>query len=249
MVLGLLSCKNIILKALLENSIYSVSGLRLSVEKIDAGLLRPYIKVEGLTLLNPPDFPDGIMFEIPLLYIEYDLAAALKKEVHIKDMDFHLKVLNVVRNKKGLVNLDSLNIVKLKKEDNAGEAGFPIRIDRLHLKGGSVVYADYRYDPPRITEFDIDIDEHYENVGDPYALGELIVSRSLYNTSISQLTGFDMGALKGGVRAVLVNGTDMVKDTTRTTLDAFGNVNKKAKDFVDSATGLFKDILKTDPDK
>lgn len=240
---GLLSFKNIILKALLESSIYTVSGLRLSVEKIDVGLLRPYIRAEGLTLLNPPDFPPGVMFEIPLLYIEYDLEAVSKRRVHIKDMDFQLKTLNVVRNDKGMVNLDYLNIVKLKKGGARGEAPMPVAIDRLHLKGGTVIYTDYRYSPPRVNEFDVNIDERYENISDPYALGEIIVSRSLYGTSVPQLAGFNVGALQTGAAAVVSKGTGIVKDAAKSTMATLSEVDKKAAEMIESTKGVIREIV------
>jgi hypothetical protein len=246
-VLGLLACKNEVLRLLLEDSIYSVSGLRLSVERIDVGLLRPYVRAEGLTLLNPPDFPPGVMFEIPLLYIEYDPAAILKRKIRIKEMDFHLKVLNVVRNERGLVNLDSLNIVKLKKEHPDAEAPFPVAIGKLRLKAGKVTYTDYRYAPPEVNTFDIDIDETYENISDPYALAEIIVSRSLYNTGISQLVGFDIGSLDSGVGFIMSKGRGMMKDAARTTLDTLDTVDSKTGGVIKAPGGIINDLVGQTP--
>ncbi|MBI5144211.1 MAG: hypothetical protein HZA30_04005 [Candidatus Omnitrophica bacterium] len=232
LILGLLLAKNAILKLTLEKAVRAISGLRLSIGAIDVGLIKPLLKVQRLTLLNPDKFPDRIMFEIPLLYIRYDIGSLFKNKIHLEDMTLELKEVSVVRNADGELNLNSLNIVKgppKKKEKKVTpkQAMPAIMIDRLHLKVGKVIYKDYTQAPfPRILEFNINLDEKCENIRNPYALGSLIVTRSLYKTSISQLTGFDLGTLEGTLEGIVSKGSAALAGTLGETKEALKEIIK-----------------------
>lgn len=191
--------KDLIVKTIFEKTVTALSGLQVTVQSIDVGLFRPSIRVKGMVILNPPSlFPDDkIMAEINELYVDYDISSYFRKEIHIRDMVFDVGLVNVVRNKNRDNNLNSFKVVgALEKVDKNEKAknGLPgILIDRLHLKGGMVKYKDYTKAPyPAIREFEVRVDEHYENITNPYQLVSLIVSRSLVNTNPANIIGFDL---------------------------------------------------------
>ena len=217
---GIALAKNVIVRVILQTSISKISGLALSVKQMEIGVLKPTIAVRSLTLFNPSGFDERTMFEVPLLYVRYNLFSILRNRIHIYDMDFDLKYLNVIKNKDGRLNLDALNIARAKKERALGKRAkrpMPgIAIDKLHLKVGKVVYKDYAQNPssPKIVEYDVNLDERYENINDPYTLGSLIITRALMKTNVERLTGFDLGPLQEELVGTIYKGREALKKTT-----------------------------------
>lgn len=213
--------KDFIVKTIFERTATALSGLKITANSIDVGIFNPSLRVKGMVILNPASsFPDdSIMAEIKELYVNYDIASCFRKDIHIKDMVFDVGLVNVVRNKKGENNLNSLKVVNAlehvdkNKKLNNGMPG--IKIDRLHLKGGMVKYKDYTKAPyPAVTEFEVRVDEKYENITNPYQLVSLIVSRSLVKTSPSNIIGFDLTPVQNQVNeavSAIRNTTEQVK--------------------------------------
>jgi len=70
----------------------------------------------------------------------------------------------------------------------------------LNLKIGKVIFKDYSNGiPPKVSEFNVNIDQRFENITDPQALAKLIIVKALMNTTIANLANFDLGSLKEGV--------------------------------------------------
>lgn len=160
-----------------------------------------------------------------------------------------LKELSVVRNADGELNLNSLNIVKAppkKKEKTvASRQAMPaIMIDRLHLKVGRVIYKDYTQAPfPKILEFNINLDEKYENIKNPYALGSLIVTRSLYKMSVSQLTGFDLGTLEDSLEGIVSKSSAAIEKVSEKMVGISKGLTKEASETFGEAKGALKEII------
>ena len=203
---SLLVTRNLIIRTAITRIIRgTLSGLEVSMKSVDIGLVKTSIRVEGLIILNPGRFEDRVMFEIPLLYVDYDLAAVFKKRIHITELVFDLKRLNVIRNADGELNLNALRLTRQKRAKDARSRSSAILIDAIHLTVGTVTYRDYAQTPsPKVVEYNIDLDERYERITDPYALGCLIVSRALYKTNISRLTGFDLGPLEAEIEGLAI---------------------------------------------
>ncbi len=211
--------KDALIKISAENAVRVVTGLKLQIDVFKVGLLRPIVDIRGLTLFNPEGYPDKTMVDLPEIFVDYDLPAIITGNIHLRQMRIELKEFIVVKNRDGQLNLDALKVVKSQKEgvrpQETGE-GKPIRIqiDDLRLKVGRVVYKDYSKGPtPVVREFNINIDEKYTDIKDPYALVSLIVVRTLTNTTISQLANFDIGGLKSGLTDTLSNAQSMVTET------------------------------------
>lgn len=216
--------KDLIVKTIFEKTVTALSGLQITVHSIDVGIFNPSIRVKGMVILNPPSsFPDDkIMAQINELYVHYDINCCFKKDIHIKDMVFDVGLVNVVRNKNRENNLNSLKVVGALEKVNKNEKaknGLPgIRIDRLHLKGGMVKYKDYTKAPyPAVTEFEVNVDETYENITNPYQLVSLLVSRSLVKTSPSNIIGFDLTPVQKQVNEAV----SAIRDTTEKVKKAF----------------------------
>jgi hypothetical protein len=220
---GVISFKNIIARSLVSQGVKAVTGLTLEIGSLDIGVFKPVVSVGNLKLFNPAGYPDKLMADIPAFYADYDLGAFLKGKVHFRQLQINLKSLEVVKNDKSKINLDSLEALKPKGTGPAPE----IKIDKLVLDIGKVSYKDYSMlSKPIVSEYNINIHETYENIDNPQSLIKIILSKALLNTSIGDLT-----SLKNELNNVAAPVSKILKDST-------GTVEKSAREIKDVFKGL-----------
>ncbi len=203
--------KNVIAKTAVVGGVKAMTGLNLQIDRMDVGVLSSAIGIRGLTLQNPSGFPDQVMLDLPEVYVNYDPVAFLKRQVHLKEVRLDLKEFNVIKDRQGRLNLDALQVVRdshrgaaseTRPKSGAAAKAPELRIDRLQLKIGKVVYKDYSHgDSPAVQEFAINIDERYEHITNPQMVAGLIVSRALMQTTIAKLTGLDVRAIQSQMEA------------------------------------------------
>ena len=250
-VLGALSLvKNVIANAAVSTAVKAITGLTLQMRHLSVGIVRTSVGVSGMRLFNPSGFPERVMVDMPELYVDYDLPAFFKGKVHLEKVRVYLKELAIVKNEKGELNLDSLKVVQAgnekKEPSQKKEKGkMPeMRIDLLELKIDKVVYKDYSGGtPPQVTEFNVNINEKYQNISNPYALGSIILSRALFNTTIASLTNFDVKALEGQLKGALTKYTGDVTGTLMKTTATTREVGQKAAGSAKEVAGSAKDAV------
>jgi hypothetical protein len=183
----LVLARNQIVKAGAGATIRAITGVDMRIGSLDIGLFKPAVQIKDLKLFNPASFPEKQMMDLPELYVKYDLPAVIKGTIHLPMLRVTLKEFMVVKTPKGEINVNSLQALQPKK----GEGKPPqIKIDVMELNIGKVVYKEFRANGmPRVTEFNIDLHERYENINDPNALVALIVGKALRNTSIAGVSG------------------------------------------------------------
>ena len=198
--------KNAIAKTAVQSLCQTMTGLELHIRRLNIGVLTTLIDIQDLRLHNPPEFQDRVMFDLSEVYVDYNLRSILSGKVHLEELRLDLKELTIIRNEQGQLNLDSLKAAGAKKkapeEKEAAREAAPaeekkelpeIQIDRLVLKVGKVIYKDYSKGPePNVQEFDVNLNETYENISNIQALVPLIVSKALINTTIAKLANYDM---------------------------------------------------------
>lgn len=216
--------KDIIIKIAVEKGVQAVTGLPLKMKGFKIGIIRTLVDIKGLKLYNPKGYTDKVMLDMPEIYVDYHLLPIFKGKVHLQEMRIDLKEFVVVKNKNGEINLDSLKVVEDQKEKKArkkpkaeakGKGKAPdIQIDLLELKIGKVLYKDYSRDgDPVVTEYDIGIDERYENITNLSTLISLILVKSLVGTNIARLTKVDLKGLQGSISDTLDSATKAVSET------------------------------------
>ena len=237
--------KNIIAKAAIITGVNAITGLTLDINKIDVGVMKTLIGIEGLKLFNPSEFEDRIMVDFPEIYVDYDLKAFLNKKVHLEEVRLNLTEFVVITNKDGVKNIDALVPAKeegkeekpASKEEKEKEKGEvpEIQIDVLQLKIGKVIIKDYsKSDKPSIKEVNVNIDERFENITDPKELIKIIVLKALMKTTL------DLGNWKEGM-------TGLATDTTSEVLDlgkniAIGDIDAVQETVKNTANNLKKMI-------
>ncbi len=245
-VLFLLSVsKDLIIKTSVEKGAELVTGLKLSMGSFKVGILRTLVGIKNLRLYNPKGYPEKIMLDMPEIYVDYDLGAITKGTIHLEEMRINLKEFVVVKNEKGELNLDALKVVQAEKEGKepapkAGGKAPEIQIDVLELTIGKVLYKDYsRGGAPSVKEFDLNLNERYENIDNPYSLVSLIVVKALMNTSIASLTNFDLGGLQGSVSETLAGAQQIAGEVAakaQETLKAAAEATKKTQETIKGTT-------------
>lgn len=215
--------KDMVAKAVVEGGIKALTGLKLQMSRLAIGIINPSIGIKGLRLFNPPNFADKLMADMPEIYVKYDLGAILSGRIHLPKVRIHLKEFIVEKNRNGELNLDSLKVVQADKEGKAAGEGKPagkapsFQIDVLELKIERVLYKDYSGGgAPTVREYDINIDERYENITNPYSFASLIIVKALMNTSIGRLANFDMGPLTDSLGNTLGTATKVASETVGT---------------------------------
>jgi hypothetical protein len=234
-IIALFFGKNMIIKTSVTTGVKAMTGLKLSIRSMNVGVFKSLIGINELQLYNPPGFKDKIMMDLPEIYVDYNLGAIMGGKAHLEEVRLNLKEFIVVKNEAGELNLDSLRVVKetegevAEKDDGKKEkTEMPdIQIDLLALKIGKVIYKDYsKGGSPKVREFNVNIDERYENITDPQSFVRLIIVKALKNTTIASLANFNIGKLQKGL-------TDTVRKTAEKALQAPGKAVEAGKDLIE----------------
>ena len=76
--------KDTIIKVSVEKAAQVVTGLKLSIRSLNVGIIRTIIAVRSLKLYNPAGYKDRVMLVILEIYVDYDLPAIIRGNVHLK---------------------------------------------------------------------------------------------------------------------------------------------------------------------
>ncbi len=193
-VAGVVLAKNQIAKASVVGAARALTGLNLTIGRLDVGIMNQRLVVADLRLGNPASFKDPIMVDLHELYVNYDLAAMMQKRVHLRELRIDLREFYIIKNTDGTLNLDALKPAEDKDKKPAASKGgqLPVQIDTLHLRLGKIVYKDYSAGgSPSTQEFVLNLDETYQNVTDPKSIVPLIIGKVLMNTTIGQLANIN----------------------------------------------------------
>jgi hypothetical protein len=183
------------------------------------------------------------MFDMPEVYVHYDLPSIIGGKIHLREMRLNMSEFIVVKNEKGELNLDALNVVKDQKKeakpDPAKKDEAPeIQIDVLELEVGRVLYKDYsKGGKPSVQEFKLNLKERYTDITDPNKLVGLIVVKALANTTIARLANFDLKDLEGTIGDTL----GKVQEMAGAVQGVAGGAGSTATQITQKAEGLAKE--------
>jgi hypothetical protein len=235
--------KNMIIKTSVTTGVKAMTGLKLSIGSMNVGVFKSLMGINELKLHNPQGFEDDLMIDLPEIYVDYNLGAFMGGKAHLEEVRLNLKEFIVVKNANGQLNLDSLRVVQSAEDEKGKEEGTEkgddekektkmpdIQIDLLELKIDRVIYKDYsKGTSPKVKEFNVNIDERYENITDPQSFVRLIIVKALKNTTIASLANFDIGKLQKGL-------TETVRKTTEKALETQAKAVEAGKDLIEEKT-------------
>jgi hypothetical protein len=229
--------KNVVIKTSVTAGVRTMTGLKLSIRGMDFGIFKTLIGINELQLYNPSGFVDELMFDVPEIYVDYDLGAFMKGRTHLEEVRLHLKEFIVVKNEAGELNLDSLKVVKEEEKEVIDEGKKEktktreLQIDVLELRIDKVVYKDYsKGTPPKVKEYNVNINDRFENITDPKTFGRLIIVKALKNTTIASLTNFDLGKLQRGISGTVRKTAEKALETPGRAIEIGKDAGEKARE-------------------
>jgi len=202
-------------------------GTKMDIGSVDVNLLEAAIDIRDVKFYNPEGFTFPLMADVPRIYINFSPVRLIKKEFYFEKFALYIKEFNTVRNERGKVNIDLLKPIKDKEEgiqflEAEGTEVPNMMIGELHLKADRAFYRNYTKPPEqRVTVFEVNIDETYYRIKDPYTLVRLIIARVLDNTSMS------------GIVEMPMNEVNRIMKSGRSALGGAAN----------AATGLFQNSV------
>ena len=227
--------KNVVIKTSVTAGVRTMTGLKLSIRGMDFGIFKTLIGINELQLYNPSGFVDKLMIDCPEIYVDYDLGAFMKGRTHLEEVRLNLKEFIVVKNEAGELNLDSLKVVKeeevIDKDKKEKSKTRELQIDILELRIDKVVYKDYsKGTPPKVKEYNVNIDDRFENITDPKTFGRLIIVKALKNTTIASLTNFDLGKLQRGISGTVRKTAEKALETPGRAIEIGKDAGEKARE-------------------
>ena len=225
--------KDFIVKLSVEKALKLTTGLTAKIDNFHIRFpVRNVIRIEGLKIFNPRSYSDRVMAEVSGVYMDYDFGSIFTNKVVLNDMLLDIKELAVVISQTGEANLASL---KIPKSENPKDIKKDIKIGRLTLRIGKVIYKDYSSDPPVTKEYNLNLDEKFQKIDGLNALVRVVVVKTIASTAIHNLAGFNIDEMKGSVAGILtggnqaLSGVKKVGEALRKTKDAFQSFFSKDK--------------------
>jgi len=226
--------KNIIIENYLSDWCKAITGLKITAEKVDIGISNSLVDVKNLKIYNPPGFHDKLMADMPEVYVDYSTIAFIKGRVHLEELRLNLRKFIVEKTKDGKVNVHSLKIIrteddKKSSKDKKKSKMDDMRIDKLELKIGSVIFKDYSKGlPPNITKYNLDINEQFANIDNGYDFVSLVISRAFNKASIANLIDFDVKSIKDGASKIVEKASIAAEQVKVETLKVGRDMKKEA---------------------
>lgn len=139
---------NSLLRVMIEHNIRAQTGMDAEIGRVEFGWSEPTIEIRDLKIYNPPSFGGTPFLNLPEIHIEYDRAALLKRELHLTLLRLNLAELDIVRSKKGTLNVLSLGKATRGKSGAAqpsfkSETGYQFEgIDELNVSFNKAKFID-----------------------------------------------------------------------------------------------------------
>ena len=211
--------KNSIAGSAIQTAVQAVTHVPVKISSTNLSLVTTSISLKGVKIFNPSSYPDKLMLDAPEVAIHFDLPSYFKHELRFKEVKLNMKELVVIRNKDGSINVNELKPKETaKKKETQGKSAPKIKIDKLYLSIGKVVYKDYSMgSTPVVQTFDINMqNKEYRNINDLTVLTSLIMSEALMRTTLSKLANLDVAGFKDTAESALGKGLSLAGDTADT---------------------------------
>ena len=197
---ALLLLKDMLAKSAVTLVAQDLTGAAVRISGFSLGIFRHSVSITGLRVYNPKGFPKGIMLDMPKIKVDYNLADLLKGKIHLAKAELRLKELSLIRNNRGVLNVDSLKVSgreEITTEKPKKETQF--KIDELKLGIGRIVHKDYSADSqePVVLVHDINLDKTYKNITGIRQLTLLILVEPMKAAAIEGTVVYGVSALAG----------------------------------------------------
>lgn len=203
--------KNIKAKDLVEAEIEKELGISISIEKLEFSPLLMLIKANGVTIDNPDGFEEKELAYLKYIDIVWDpleMIANRKPVIYVLALD--LERLNIIKDRKGRVNIKEL--LPIKNEDVSKKDEAPFSFGLVVLSIGEVQYTDYTAGSPKVHKYTIGIKEQtFIKLDNEQELIRLVVYKAIQNTDVGKLINLTMTPIITGVTDSINSAFDTMK--------------------------------------
>jgi len=183
--------------------------------------------------------------------VNYDLPAIFQGRVHLKAIQINLNELVVVKNKEGELNINTLTALggdgggkKAEPREKKEAKPLDLQIDSLDLQISRVIYKDYSSgDTPSVKEFELGINEHFENITDPNDLVKIIVVKALMGTTLAKLPDLDFSGLASSVSGQLDSAKELAGQMATQAQEELSAATAEAQDYIAAKGADAKEVM------
>jgi len=192
------------------------TGFTATIGRVNVGLLRPVIRINDLTLRNPPEFPHEEAFTIRELYVRYNRLSLLGRELRLNHLVLDMPRIVMVKPVKGKSNIELLaGMGKDSKRDRSAPETAPapqperkdpgepkkkkeprtLVIDEMTIRMGEMEVRQYfaNRPDPSIISVPVNFDRTYHSVTNMETLAVQLSTELVIKSSVAYLG--QLGAL------------------------------------------------------
>jgi hypothetical protein len=245
---GVAIVKDAIIKGVVTLVASNVTGAPVHINGFSLGIFKHAIKIDGFKMYNPKGFPKGLLIDLPKIYVVYDLSDLFKGKIHLKDALIELKEMDLVKNKEGKLNTDSLTVAK-KEPQGKPSKQMPLEIDTITLKLGRLISKDYSAGvQPVVTVYDLNINKTYKNITSAQQLAVLVLTEPMKSAGIQGAQIYGVSLLAGVAilpvaAATTLFGKDYAEEDFVTSID---RAYKVSLSVLKSTGNVKKEIISAD---
>jgi hypothetical protein len=174
--------KEMVVRNWIEDTFKQHLNLKVRIQEIYISLFRPRITLDGLYILNPPNYGRHWLANATDVVLDYRPQDLLKRSFHVKKMKLDILEVNIVKDTSGQINLNS--ICQYGEENNRS---FDLSIEKLDLSIRRVTYQDFSTSVP-VKVYDINLKNlEFENIKTLEDLAKLITVKILERIGVSQI--------------------------------------------------------------
>ena len=238
----------LLLPEYVTREIQSRTGFDATVTSLSCNPISGRLTIRGLVLTNPPSFVTGDFLQLREFRASGDVWSLWSDRVSLDELTLDVRKIALVRRADGRSNADvfaqNLGFAPAPApsaatlpppKSPAAPASPPAKkflIRRLTLRVDQLVLADYSGAKTEVKEFNLAVDQHYENVTEPKQILVPEVLRKVAAENLGPLLGRlvpgDLGRTLGDTaRDAAKSGEALLKDAGAQATDLFHGLREK----------------------
>lgn len=241
----------LLLPEYITRQIQSRTGFDATVASLSCNPFTGRLTVRGLVLTNPASFVTGDFLQLREFHAEGDVWSLWSDRISLDELILDVRRIALVRRADGRSNADlfagSLGFMPpspggavkpLAPASSSTAAPVPpssakkFRIRHLSLRVDQLVLADYSGAAPDVKQYDLAVDQHYENVTEPRQILVPEVLRRVASENLgpmlAQLVPGDLGrALGYSARAAARSGEALMREAGTQATDLLHGLREK----------------------
>ncbi|MFQ5952112.1 MAG: hypothetical protein ACE5JK_01745 [Candidatus Omnitrophota bacterium] len=203
-------------------------GLETRIKSIELNPFDGIITVKDLQILNPPPFKDPVLLaHVPLVVVDFNPRTIKENGVFLDKIAIHVKELNIVRNKDGIVNLSKVTALTPQEKPKV-KSLFDVK--RLVIEIGNVKYIDHTKEgEEKVKVIEIGLKEEYKDLKDADHISRLVAYKVFFNGKVGNI-GVDILKIQNDLAKLAETNSHLAEDIKT----AMSETIEKAKEKIET---------------